>query len=209
LVGLSTNHQQMQKFGQFSRGARKLFYSIDTQPHLISPRIQTKSALERTKTRLTAVDLPKRNIKQEATWPTSTAILRSVPGSQYRLQQVADYVRGLNARQALMDLKKLNRRHAYYVYHLVRSAMFNGENHKNLNADRLVLKTIFVTKGKHHKRLKIHARGKTGIRTIKSSHIRVVLMEVPERENERKLGARGWNNDTWEKYYEKQSENQK
>jgi hypothetical protein len=38
----------------------------------------------------------------------------------------------------------------------------------------------------------------------KKSHITIILMEVPEQENERRLGARGWKNETWEKYYQKE-----
>jgi hypothetical protein len=32
----------------------------------------------------------------------------------------------------------------------------------------------------------------------------VILAEVPDRENERRLGTRGWTNKTWEKYYQTQ-----
>jgi len=151
------------------------------------------------------VDLPKRDFKLEKTYPTTSAHLKYCPGSPHRLMQLADYIRGKNARQALMDLKVTNRRQARYVYQLVRSGMMNGENNHSLNADRLLIKEIYVTKGPHRKRLKIHARGKRGVQTLKFSHIKVILMEVPERENERKLGNHGWTNKKWEKYYSEQN----
>lgn len=175
------------------------FYTTKT---LRSPPIVSKSSLLRNKTRLTAVDLPKRDVKLENTWPTTSAYLRYCPGSKHRLMQIATYIRGASARQALMDLRTLNRRQAPYVQKLLVSAMKNGENNHSLNADRLVIKQIYVTKGPHRQRLRFHAKGRRGVQTKQYSHIRVILMEVPERENERKLGNRGWTNAKWEKYFE-------
>lgn len=186
------------------RNIFKLKMKYSTKVEMKSPPIVTKSSLLRKKTRLTAVDLPKRDSKLESTYPTTSALLRYCPGSPHRLMQIADFVRGSSARQALMDLKKTNRRQVPYVERLITSAMKNGENNHSLNADRMVIKEIYVTKGPHQKRLRFHAKMKRGIQTKKYSHIKVILMEVPERENERKLGNKGWTNKTWEKYFEKQ-----
>eukprot|EP01080_Neovahlkampfia_damariscottae_P004418 gene4418-7793_t len=175
---------------------------------LQSKRVFTKSSVNRVKTRVTATELPKKNPKEEKKWPKCKAVLRQCPGSPHRLMQIADYVRGLSARQALKDLETLNRRQSIYVYKLIQSAMFNGENNIGLNAERLVIHEIFVTKGRTRKRYKIHARGKYGVQITRWSHLTVILAEVPELENERRLGSRGWTNERWDKFYQSQMDEQ-
>jgi hypothetical protein len=125
---------------ELQRNFSTTFFKFDPKVELISPKLFTKSSVGRTKTRITASDLPKKDPKEEKSWPKCKAILRHVPGSPHRLMQIADFVRGLSARQALKDLENLNRRQTSYVYKLIQSAMFNGENNHGLNAERLVLR---------------------------------------------------------------------
>jgi len=71
------------------------------------------------------------------------------------------------------------------------SARYNAENIYNLDPDRLVVENIWAGKGQYIKRLKIHARGRTGVMHHPHCHVTVVLQEVPIRDNERRLGRFG------------------
>jgi large subunit ribosomal protein L22 len=173
---------------------------------LRSPPVVGKNLGKFKPSRITAKDLPKRNPKEEAKWPTCRAVLKDEKQSYKKMCQIVDVIRRLSARQALQELKKIHRRPVENIRKTLQSAMFNAENNHNMNGDRLVIKEIFVTKGTYLKRLKIHAKGRRGIMERKKSHVTIILMEVPEQENERRLGDRGWKNSTWEKYYQRQLE---
>lgn len=172
--------------------------------------IQCKSSHLRHATRITASKQPKITRKMMDSWPGVTAQRKNVPGSRHRLMQVLDFVRGCSARQALLDLRFLNRRHAKVVASAIKEAMFRAENKAGLNADRLIIKYIFASKARNGPpRFRWRGRAYKHRRANYRSRFWVSLVEAPYMENEVRLGRKGWKNATWERYYMKQAEKQR
>lgn len=159
--------------------------------------------------RITASQLPKHNAKEMASYPSVTFEQRDLRQGFRKVNDVARMIRGLNAKEALYHLEFCGRKVGVPLAKFLKGCMTNCENFHGLNADRLLIKKAFVGRGKYLKRIRYHARMRHGIMTRKSTHFYITLVEVPYKENERRLGRYGWTNATWEKIYasnEKQRE---
>eukprot|EP01027_Heterolobosea_sp_BB2_P002451 GEZU01003688.1.p1 GENE.GEZU01003688.1~~GEZU01003688.1.p1 ORF type:complete len:316 (+),score=59.54 GEZU01003688.1:55-948(+) len=130
--------------------------------------------------------------------PSATASIKGMPASPFKLNQICKFIRGMSAREAMTQLQFMEKRLAGPVRTCVQSAIFNAENHKGLNADRLLVREAYATKGQFLRRIKYHSKGRFGIMHHPRSHLTIVLEEVPYSENEKRLGKAGWTNKTWE-----------
>ncbi|MFI3241712.1 MAG: 50S ribosomal protein L22 [Alphaproteobacteria bacterium] len=105
------------------------------------------------------------------------AICKSVRTSPYKLNLVAESIRGLKAEKAVAELTFSKKRVAGNVLATLKSAIANAENNHSLNIDKLVVSEAFVGKGLVMKRM--HARGRgRGARILKPfASITIVLSE--------------------------------
>jgi ribosomal protein L22 len=107
---------------------------------------------------------------------------RYVPGlriSPKKLNAVAQLTRGLSVEQALAQCELLPKKAARLVLVALRSAAANATHNHGLAAERLVVQKAFVGKGRFLKRIKFHARGKTGVMHHGVSRLTIILEERP------------------------------
>ena len=60
---------------------------------------------------------------------------------------------------------------------LLLSAKDNAEKDKGLDPDKLRVDRAFVGKGQYAKRMKTHARGRSGVRHVYRAHLTIILAE--------------------------------
>lgn len=108
------------------------------------------------------------------------AIGRSIRVSPRKLNLVAQFIRGMSAKDALVQLTFLQKRVAQDVKKVVQSAIANAENNHNLDVDRLFVKEAIVGKALVMKRFHPRARGRAGKIIKPFSTIRVVVSERQE-----------------------------
>lgn len=108
------------------------------------------------------------------------AIGRSIRVSPRKLNLVAQFIRGMSAKDALVQLTFLKKRVAQDVKKVVQSAIANAENNHNLDVDRLYVKEAIVGKALVMKRFHPRARGRAGKIIKPFSTIRVIVKEREE-----------------------------
>lgn len=111
---------------------------------------------------------------------SAQAVLRGVKMSPKKLNVVAALIRGLSAHEARAQLALLPKRGARVIEKVLQSATANAVHNHGLLEGRLRVGRAVVTKGTYLKRIKYHARGKTGIMHHPKAHLTIVVEEVPE-----------------------------
>lgn len=108
------------------------------------------------------------------------AFAKYIDSSAYKLNLVAEMIRGRKAGKALTDLEFSRKRVAKDVRKVLLSAVSNAENNHNLDVDRLVVSEATVGKSLTLKRF--HARGRgRGARVEKFfSNLTIVVREAAE-----------------------------
>ncbi|MDP2688927.1 MAG: 50S ribosomal protein L22 [Deltaproteobacteria bacterium] len=105
------------------------------------------------------------------------AIAKYVKGSPQKARLVVDLIRGKRIDQALSILSLNSKALSRDIEKVVKSAMANAENTKNLNVDKLFVKEAFVDGGPVMKRTHSKAMGRGALIRKRSSHITIVLGE--------------------------------
>ena len=118
------------------------------------------------------------------------AVGRMIRTSQYKLNRVAELIRGKRVEQAIADLTFSRKRIAVEVIKILKSAVANAENNHSLDVDDLVVAQAWTGKDLVLKRF--HARGRgRGARVLKPfSELTIVVREQPE-EKKAKTKAKG------------------
>jgi ribosomal protein L22 len=99
--------------------------------------------------------------------------------SPKKLARVVDLVRGLSVEEAFAQLQVAGpQRGAFVTAHVLKSAQANAVHNLGLDASRLRIQSVVVTKGTYLKRIKYHARGRSGVMHHPKARLRVVLEEV-------------------------------
>ena len=107
----------------------------------------------------------------------SKASLKYTMVGAQKARLVVDTIRGKSVDEALKILMYMNKKTALLVKKLIESAVANAENKKNMNMDKLFVKSITVDQGPVLKRFRPRAQGRAfGVRK-KLSHINVVIGE--------------------------------
>ncbi|MFH1536531.1 MAG: 50S ribosomal protein L22 [Patescibacteria group bacterium] len=106
-----------------------------------------------------------------------TAKLKRLQISPRKVRLVADLVRGLDVVKAENILEFTNKGSAPAILKLLRSAIANGTNNKDLTKENLYIKTIFVDEGFTLKRWKPRAMGRATPIRKRSSQITIILDE--------------------------------
>jgi large subunit ribosomal protein L22 len=119
------------------------------------------------------------------------AVGRMIRGSQYKLNRVAELIRGKKVEQALADLTFSRKRIANDVIKILKSAVANAENNHNLDVDDLVVAHAWTGKDLVLKRF--HARGRgRGARVLKPfAELTIIVREQPEEKKEKKSKGKG------------------
>lgn len=108
------------------------------------------------------------------------AFNKFVDSSPYKLNLVAEMIRGKKAEKALVDLQFSRKRVAKDVQKCLQSAVSNAENNHNLDIDRLYVAEATVGKSLVMKRFHARARGRSsGIKKF-FSNLTIVVKERAE-----------------------------
>ena len=108
------------------------------------------------------------------------AFSKFIDSSPYKLNLVAEMIRGKKAEKALVDLQFDRKRVAKDVKKVLQSAVANAENNHNLDVDRLYIAEATVGKAMVMKRFHARARGRSaGIKKF-FSNLTIVVKERAE-----------------------------
>ncbi|MFL1780801.1 50S ribosomal protein L22 [Candidatus Hepatincolaceae symbiont of Richtersius coronifer] len=108
------------------------------------------------------------------------AILRNVRVSPFKLNLVAQSIRGLSCQEALNQLTFSHKAIAFDVKKTLLSAIANAQNNHDMDVDKLYVKLSSVGKAIVMKRFHARAKGR-GVRIIKPfSHLFITLSEKGE-----------------------------
>jgi large subunit ribosomal protein L22 len=105
------------------------------------------------------------------------ARLRFVRVAPRKAQLVADLIRGKGSEEALNILTFTKKGAAKIVIKLLKSAIANATQKKNIDIDRLYVKGITVDQGPTIKRYQPRALGRATVIRKRTSHINIVLGE--------------------------------
>jgi large subunit ribosomal protein L22 len=119
------------------------------------------------------------------------AVGRMIRSSQYKLNLVAEMIRGKRVEQAIADLTFSPKRISVEVLKVLKSAVANAENNHNLDVDDLVVAQAWTGKDMVLKRF--HARGRgRGARVLKPfSELTIVVREQAKEEKKPKSKGKG------------------
>jgi len=105
------------------------------------------------------------------------AKLRFVRVSPSKAQLVAELIRGKSSEEALNILTFTKKVAAKIIIKLLKSAIANATQKKNIDVDRLYIKKITVDQGPTMKRFQPRALGRATMIRKRTSHIHIVLDE--------------------------------
>ena len=118
--------------------------------------------------------------------PQISAKLSHLRISPRKVRAVAELIRGLEVDQALAQLKYLTKRPAKPLLKLLDSAVSNAQHNSGLDKNYLYIKEVTVDEGMKLKRYK--PKGFSLVMPIqkKTSHVKIVLDELPEEKRKKK-----------------------
>ena len=105
------------------------------------------------------------------------AYLKYARISPRKVEIVLDLIRNQDADKAMAILKHTPKAACEDLQKLLKSAMANAENNKNMDTSRLYVAECFVCPGPILKRIRPRAQGRAFRIDKKSSHVTVVLKE--------------------------------
>jgi len=106
------------------------------------------------------------------------ASVKYVRVSPRKVRLVVDLVRGKRAEDALNTLSVTTKVSARIVEKLIKSAVANAAQARNIDVDTLIVDTIYVNQGPTLKRFRPRAMGRAGRIRKRTSHISVILKEM-------------------------------
>jgi len=105
------------------------------------------------------------------------AVVKYVRISPQKVRKIAGAVKGKPVEAGLNILKFMPQKAAGLVEKVLRSAVANAEESKNLDVDTLVIRNIFVDQGPTLKRFRARARGRGSKILKRTSSITIVVAE--------------------------------
>jgi large subunit ribosomal protein L22 len=105
----------------------------------------------------------------------SKAQLNSLRMSPQKVRLVADLIRGMHVRDAAAQLQFSRKAAAKPLHTLLKSAIANAVHNHQMDAQTLIISTIFVNEGVVLKRWMPRAQGRATPLRKRSSHITLVL----------------------------------
>lgn len=98
-----------------------------------------------------------------------------------KVRLVADLIRGLDAADAISQLRYLNKKSSPYIIKLIESAVSNAENNHKPQKEKLFIKYITVDEDIKYKRWMPRAFGRAGAIRKRGSKINIVLAVKNEK----------------------------
>lgn len=114
-----------------------------------------------------------------------TAQLRYYRMGPKKMRLLADLIRGKKVSKALTMLQMLNKKGALPLIKLLDSAVANAKHNHKIESE-LYIKTITVDGGPSLKRSMPKAHGRATPIQERTSHVKVTLLELPEKKVETK-----------------------
>jgi large subunit ribosomal protein L22 len=105
------------------------------------------------------------------------AILKNIPMSAQKMREVTRQVQGLGALEAMAVLQIVPRKGARLVSKVLRSAIANAENNKNLKLETLRVKEAVAGTATTLKRFTPKARGSAGPILKRRCHIKITVSD--------------------------------
>ena len=105
------------------------------------------------------------------------AMAKYIRTSPYKLNRVAELIRGKDAGKAMIDLDFCSRRVSEHVKKVLQSAIANAENNHGLDVDRLYVAEAHVGKSVMMRRWRARARGRSARIEKQFSRLTVVVRE--------------------------------
>lgn len=117
--------------------------------------------------------------KAQAAAPVETeqfgATARYIRYSPYKLRPIVDVVRGKDVPAAMQWLMTYKTRRVQPIEKVLKSAIANAKNVKNVEPETLIIKDIRVDQGPIHRYFKPGAQGRAQIQRKRQCHISVTL----------------------------------
>ena len=112
--------------------------------------------------------------------PAVSATAKNLRVSARKLGLVASLVRGRSLKDSEVILQHTPKVAAPVLAKVLKSARANAENNQKLDADKLVVESILVSNSGMIKRFRAGARGMVRPIRHRTSHVTVVLDEIPK-----------------------------
>jgi large subunit ribosomal protein L22 len=121
--------------------------------------------------------VPTRPRRRPNSFMEAFAILKNVPMSAQKMREVVRQVQGLGALEAMAVLQVVPRKGARLVSKVLRSAIANAENNKNLKPETLRVKEAVAGTATTLKRFQPKARGSAGPILKRRCHIKITVSD--------------------------------
>lgn len=112
----------------------------------------------------------------------SKSMIRYARVTPRKARRVVDLIRGKRAGEAMLSLRFMPYRAAKLVEKVLKSAMANAQQKKNIDPETLLISKAFVDQGPTMKRMMPRAMGRANIIKKRTSHITLHLSEKEEEE---------------------------
>lgn len=105
------------------------------------------------------------------------AFVKLIKGSPFKVNQVAELIRGMPVEKAITQLDFQNKKVAPIIKEAIKSAISNAENNHDLDVDELYVSEAYAGKAMTLKRFRARARGR-GAKVLKRfSNLTVIVKE--------------------------------
>lgn len=112
-----------------------------------------------------------------------TATLKNLRTSPRKVRLVANLIKGMDAKTALVQLEQVIKKSSHDFEKLVKSAIANAENNFGLDRDNLFVSDVQVGEGPKLKRWLPRAHGRATLLLKRTSRIDITLEEKVEGKN--------------------------
>jgi large subunit ribosomal protein L22 len=99
--------------------------------------------------------------------------------SPVKVRAVIQLVKGADVKGALVKLELMNKKGAYYLYKVVKSALANAKN-KGYQEEKLFISKVVANQGPALKRYRAASFGRATLMRKRTSHI-IVELDTPQK----------------------------
>ncbi len=104
-------------------------------------------------------------------------MLRYARISPYKMRLVVNLIRGKGVNEALAILQFTPKKGARLLLKLLRSAIANASQNREVEEDKLYVEKVYVDEGPTWKRIRPRAMGRANLIRKRTSHITLILGE--------------------------------
>lgn len=92
--------------------------------------------------------------------PVALARHRNIALGVKKMSELARLVRGLSCEESIIQMSLSDKKHSVFVKKCIQNAVNNAVNNLGLDAHRLVVKEVLVSKGIVKKKIRYHGKGR-------------------------------------------------